>query len=128
MSTLPRIDILTQSSVEERAQVLDLLFEPCTQLHTLSLELLRAETFMSYSELADAVGRQLHDLCESRLESDRRWLDTILAAHPRLGEKRVDSVQSRAEQAQLQGDSEEDRRLAALNARYEQMFPVLRYV
>lgn len=128
MSTLPRIDILTQSSVEQRARVLDMLFEPCTQLHTLSLELLRTETFVSYNELADAVGRQLHDLCESRLESDRRWLDSILAAHPRLGEKRVDSVQSRAEQAQLQGDSEADRRLAALNTQYEQMFPGLRYV
>lgn len=128
MSTLPRIDTLAQATVTERAQVLDLLFEPCTQLHTLALETLRINTFESYDELADVVGEQLYKLHDSSLQSDRRWLDAILVAHPRLGEKRVDSVQSRAEQAQLQARSDEERSLAALNERYEQIFPGLRYV
>jgi 2-oxo-4-hydroxy-4-carboxy--5-ureidoimidazoline (OHCU) decarboxylase len=55
----------------------------------------------------------------------------ILSAHPRLGEKKVDSALSRAEQANLRsgGDSEEVlAQLAALNKEYEDTFPGLRYV
>lgn len=128
MSRLPKIDLLPKSSAEERAKVLDLLFEPCTQLHTLSIEILGTTTFGSYNELADTVGNQMHELNDSRLESDHQWLDAILVAHPRLGEKKVDSAQSRAEQAQLQGGQEENERLAALNMQYEEKFPGLRYV
>jgi len=57
------------------------------------------------------------------------WLDKILGAHPRLGEKKVDSAQSRAEQAQLNtGGQEETAKLLELNEKYEETFPGLRYV
>src|SRR5690606_9558018 len=49
----------------------------------------------------------------------------ILGSHPRLGEKKLDSAQSAAEQAQLRTAAEQ---LAALNAEYEAQFPGLRYV
>lgn len=109
--------------------MLDTLFEPCQQLHTLSVSLLRERSFGSYNELIDAVGEQLMTLYASSLESDVKWLDAILVAHPRLGEKKVDSEQSRREQAQLnQGGTEEAQKLTAMNQKYEETFPGLRYV
>lgn len=129
MAKLPPISTLPSLDAEERAKVLDLLFEPCQQLHTLSVSLLREKTFSSYDELIEAVGKQLFELYESNLESDTKWLDAILSAHPRLGEKHVDSEQSRSEQAQLnQGGSEEAQLLADMNRKYEETFPGLRYV
>ncbi|KIW86014.1 hypothetical protein Z517_01408 [Fonsecaea pedrosoi CBS 271.37] len=123
MSTLPTLD------AEQRAQILDILFEPCQQLHTLSVSLLREQSFPTYDSLIDAVGQQLLGLFRSNLESDQKWLEAILAAHPRLGEKKVDSEQSRKEQAQLnQGGTEEAEKLATMNRKYEDKFPGLRYV
>ncbi|KAG9782573.1 hypothetical protein KCU88_g3217, partial [Aureobasidium melanogenum] len=129
MASLPPISSLPSLDTEERARVLDTLFEPCRQLHTLSVSLLREKTFSAYDELINAVGNQLRGLFESDLESDAKWLDSILSAHPRLGEKKVDSEQSRKEQAQLnQGDPNEAEKLAELNRKYEETFPGLRYV
>ncbi len=129
MATLPPITELPTLDTEERAQVLDLLFEPCQQLHTLSVNLLRENTYSSYDELIEAVGKQLTDLSESNLESDNKWLEAILSAHPRLGEKKVESEQSRKEQAQLnQGGEGETAMLAEMNRKYEATFPGLRYV
>jgi 2-oxo-4-hydroxy-4-carboxy--5-ureidoimidazoline (OHCU) decarboxylase len=71
----------------------------------------------------------LTHLSESASTSDTEWLDKILGAHPRLGEKNVDSAQSKAEQAQLNnGDVEEATKLRELNDQYELTFPGLRYV
>ncbi|EXJ55703.1 hypothetical protein A1O7_08632 [Cladophialophora yegresii CBS 114405] len=130
MASLPPISTLPSLDTEERARVLDLLFEPCTQLHTLSVSLLHEHGFSSYSDLIDAVGKQLENLHRSDLESDRKWLEAILSAHPRLGEKKVDSEQSRKEQAQLNqgGAADEAEKLAELNRKYEDKFPGLRYV
>lgn len=128
MPSLPPIEQVPELSTEERAQILDVLFEPCRQLHTLSVESLKENTYASYDELIGDVGRQLQVLYNSELASDEKWLVEILAAHPRLGEKKVDSEQSRAEQAQLQGSSTEAQRLAASNESYEKAFPGLRYV
>ncbi len=112
----------------ERAAVLDALFEPCRALHTLSLDLLHTETFTSYNDLIASVGVQLTDLSESPSTSDTEWLDKILGAHPRLGEK-VESAQSQAEQAQLNTRGEgEATKLRDLNAEYEKTFPGLKYV
>jgi 2-oxo-4-hydroxy-4-carboxy--5-ureidoimidazoline (OHCU) decarboxylase len=64
-------------------------------------------------------------------EDARAPLLRILSAHPRLGEKKVESAQSRAEQANLRkgGDSEEVlEELKRLNGEYEERFPGLRYV
>ncbi|KAK5199883.1 hypothetical protein LTR99_004679 [Exophiala xenobiotica] len=129
MASLPPIAELPTLDTEERAQVLDLLFEPCQQLHTLSVSSLRENTFSSYDELIEAVGKQLTELSESNLESDNKWLEAILSAHPRLGEKKVESEQSRKEQAQLnQGGEGEAATLAEMNRKYEETFPGLRYV
>lgn len=128
-NTLPSIDSLPSLSAEERANVLDLLFEPCTALHTLSVELLANTRFSSYDDLIASVGTQLTDLSESSSTSDTQWLESILGAHPRLGAKKVDSAQSQAEQAQLhQGGEEEARKLKELNEEYERAYPGLRYV
>lgn len=127
--TLPAVRGVPSLSAIQRAEILDALFEPCTQLHTLSLELLHDQTFSSYDDLIASVGMQLAALAESASTSDTEWLEKILGAHPRLGEPKVHSEQSRAEQAQLNtGDSEEAIKLANLNAEYEQSFPGLRYV
>jgi hypothetical protein len=126
---LPPITVVPALIITERAAILDALFEPCTALHALSLEHLQTKTFTSYNDLIAFVGKQLTDLSQSTLASDVDWLDKILAAHPRLGEKKVDSAQSAAEQAQLNtGGQEEAEQLSALNQEYEAAFPGLRYV
>ncbi|KAK0281544.1 hypothetical protein LTR35_000741 [Friedmanniomyces endolithicus] len=131
MPTLPPITSLPTSSPSQRAQILDLLFEPSTQLHTLSLPLLHDTPFPSYDALISAVGAQLTALAESASTSDTRWLESILCSHPRLGAKSVESAQSRGEQAGLglQGEGEREREeLRELNEAYEARFPGLRYV
>lgn len=126
---LPPISVVPALSTIQRAKVLDALFEPCTALHTLSLDLLHTETFPSYNDLIASVGVQLTDLSESPSTSDTEWLVKILGAHPRLGAKKVDSEQSAAEQAQLNtGGEEEARKLQQSNEEYEKRFPGLRYV
>jgi hypothetical protein len=138
--TLPPVSTVPSLVAEERAAILDVLFEPCTQLHTLSVSTLREKTFQSYDELATAIGGQLTTLFESELKSDQEWLDAILNAHPRLGEKKVESELSRREQAAMRRDATDDPRAAAaeaeeeegqlrrLNAQYERTFAGLRYV
>lgn len=141
-SSLPPIAEIPGLDAMARAQILDLLFEPSTQLHTLSVTPIAEEHFSSYAELIAFVGRQFSALLYSDLESDQKWLDIILGAHPRLGEKKVDSALSRQEQAamkaaesgsssgrQTQTNSEDvAAKLADLNRRYEEAFPGLRYV
>ncbi|KAI1185610.1 Oxo-4-hydroxy-4-carboxy-5-ureidoimidazoline decarboxylase [Nemania serpens] len=97
--------------------------------------------FTSYASLIQHVGTLLHQLAISSSSSPssppspssltaRNKLHGILGSHPRLGAKKVDSAQSRAEQAQLNtgGAADEAERLAALNREYEARFPGLRYV
>lgn len=129
--TLPDATSLATLSDAELTAILDLLFEPNDDLHTLALPTLRAITFASYPELVDTIRDQLLVIAES-VHADptaRKPLHSILGSHPRLGEKKVHSSQSAAEQAQLQsGAAEEAERLAALNREYEAKFPGLRYV
>ncbi|KAK0785273.1 hypothetical protein LTR75_013574 [Friedmanniomyces endolithicus] len=131
MPTLPPITSLPTSSASQKAQILDLLFEPSTQLHTLSLPLSHNTPFPSYDALISAVGAQLSTLADSSSTSDTQSLESILASHPRLGAKGVESAQSRGEQAGLglQGEGEREREeLRELNEAYEARFPGLRYV
>ena len=126
---IPPISGVPSLSTIERAAILDALFEPCSALHTLSVDLLHTSTFQSYNDLIASVGVQLIELSESPSISDTEWLDKILGAHPRLGEKKVESAQSQAEQAQLNtGGAEEASKLRGLNEEYEKTFPGLRYV
>ncbi len=126
---LPLISSVPILSAAERAAILDHLFEPCTPLHTLSAGLLHDQRFSSYDDLISSVGMQFMDLAESSSTSDTQWLDNILKAHPRLGEKKIDSAQSQGEQAHLgSGEESNNKTLEELNVLYEQTFPGLRYV
>jgi OHCU decarboxylase len=128
MPPLPSISSVPSLPTERRAHILDILFEPSTQLHTLSITTLQDTTFPSYAFLISAIRDQLTTLLNSPSTSDSDWLDAILSAHPRLGEKKVESELSQGEQAQLQGGEEEAEKLAGLNWEYESKFPGLRYV
>lgn len=93
------------------------------------MALLHEKTFASYDDLIASIGVQLTDLSDSESTSDKEWLEKILAAHPRLGEKKVDSAHSRVEQAKMgAADSMQEKELATLNTDYETTFPGLRYV
>lgn len=126
--TLPPIETLSTLPTTELVSILDHLFEPCVPLHTLSLGLLRDHTFASYDDCIANIGIQLTNLAESTSTSDRQWLESILEAHPRLGEKRIESTQSQGEQAQLTANVHGRDKLAELNASYESTFPGLRCV
>lgn len=130
-STLPDVTTLASLPDSTIITVLDLLFEPSEDLHTLALPTLRSITFATYPELLDAVRDQLLAIADS-VHSDPtacQPLLSVLGSHPRLGEKKVESAQSAAEQAQLnKGPESEAERLAALNKEYEEKFPGLRYV
>jgi len=142
--TLPPISYISALPTASRARILDLLFEPSTALHTLSLPLISpdsttVQSFESYDDLIIAIGLQLTELAESKSTSDTEWLDTILGAHPRLGAKKVESKLSQMEQAAMVkasgGDSrseeeirQEQETLQKLNEDYENAFPGLRYV
>ncbi|KAF1957791.1 hypothetical protein CC80DRAFT_491152 [Byssothecium circinans] len=129
MTSLPPIETLSHLPDPELTKVLDLLFEPSPPLHALSLPVLRSTTFPTYPVLITAINTQLSALSSSPNSSDTAKLSEILCSHPRLGEKKVESAQSRAEQAQLQkGGEEEKEKLARLNEEYEERFPGLRYV
>ncbi|PPJ57087.1 hypothetical protein CBER1_00469 [Cercospora berteroae] len=128
LSKLPPVADIPTLSTADRAAILDLLFEPSTQLHTLSIPLLHEKPFESYADLISSIGVQLTDLAESASTSDTAWLESILGSHPRLGAKKVESAQSQAEQAQLQGNTDETEQLRLLNEEYEKTYPGLRYV
>jgi len=126
---LPPVSTLPTLSATELAAFLDHLFEPCIPLHTLSIGLLSDQTFSSYDDCITSIGIQLTALAESASTSDTQWLETILGAHPRLGEKNISSRQSQGEQAQLASADEGGQdQLVELNALYERTFPGLRYV
>jgi 2-oxo-4-hydroxy-4-carboxy--5-ureidoimidazoline (OHCU) decarboxylase len=124
-STLPPITTLPHASDDIHKTVLDTLFEPSSTLQALTLPVLRSTPFPSYDILITAIHAQLSALAASDEEQDVKKLAEILSAHPRLGEKKVDSELSRGEQKSLEGEGEE---LMALNKEYEDKFPGLRYV
>jgi 2-oxo-4-hydroxy-4-carboxy--5-ureidoimidazoline (OHCU) decarboxylase len=129
MTSLPAISTLPHAPDATLTHALDLLFEPSPPLASLTLPVLRSATFPSYSVLITAVTAQLRALADSSDPSHAAQLSAILSAHPRLGAKKVDSAQSRAEQAQLQqGADDEKAMLDQLNRDYEAAFPGLRYV
>jgi 2-oxo-4-hydroxy-4-carboxy--5-ureidoimidazoline (OHCU) decarboxylase len=129
MTSLPAISSLPHAPDDELTHVLDLLFEPSPPLNSLTLPVLRSATFPSYDVLITAVNAQLTALADSDSPEDVKKLSEILCSHPRLGEKKVESEQSRKEQAQLQqGGHEEKEKLGSLNKEYEEKFPGLRYV
>ncbi|ORY79875.1 Oxo-4-hydroxy-4-carboxy-5-ureidoimidazoline decarboxylase [Protomyces lactucae-debilis] len=106
---------------------IDKLFEPSPALRILlsaneEALLQESDNGKATPDLIAYIAKQL------RAIKGRKELDEILNAHPRLGAKKVDSDSSKAEQASLQGSSEEAERLGKLNDKYEAAFPGLRYV
>ncbi|WPH01993.1 putative allantoinase 1 [Acrodontium crateriforme] len=128
VTPLPAISTVPDLTTKDQASILDLLFEPSPDLHTLALPLLHEQKFESYNHLIASVGVQLTSLADSSSASDTKWLESILSAHPRLGAKKVDSAQSAAEQAQLKGSDDEAEALKKLNEEYEAKYPGLIYV
>lgn len=123
---LPHISKLHTASDLEQTAVLDALFEPSPEIHTTLLPVMRTAQYSSYFQLMDACQIRLLSLAAaSTVEEPDKTLLSVLGSHPRLGAKKVDSVQSAAEQAKLGGESEE---LTRLNEQYEETFPGLRYV
>ncbi|ROT38112.1 hypothetical protein SODALDRAFT_296643 [Sodiomyces alkalinus F11] len=129
-ASLPNIATLRSLPTNDQTASLDLLFEPSPALHTLVLPLLASTTFESYMDLIDNIHDLLTDLASDSTPKNRTALHNILGSHPRLGAPKVNSAQSAAEQARLRagGSEAEAAELAALNAKYEDAFPGLRYV
>ncbi|KAI0127303.1 Oxo-4-hydroxy-4-carboxy-5-ureidoimidazoline decarboxylase [Xylariales sp. AK1849] len=154
-TSLPPISSVPTAPMKTQIQVLDLLFEPSKELHTIALPALKTKRrpanpglsddlsptpsvrqitvpelpFTSYWQLIQHIGLLLTQLSQSSEASAKQKLHSILASHPRLGAKKVESAQSQAEQAQLNaGGEEESQTLRKLNEHYEAKFPGLRYV
>jgi len=125
-TTLPSIVELPNLSAAEQTAVLDLLFEPSPPLHSLTSPLLQS-SHSSYTAFINQIQANLHSLLSSPSPHSLSTLDAILQSHPRLGAAKVDSAQSRAEQASL-GNAAEAEKLKQLNDEYETTFPGLRYV
>ncbi|KAM0342965.1 hypothetical protein ACHAPU_008995 [Fusarium lateritium] len=123
---LPQPQDLRVADEAEQIKTLDLLFEPSPEIHSNLIPVLRDSEYASYSELIEVCKTRLFSLASSSSSSTPdKTLLSILGSHPRLGAKKVESAQSVAEQANLQGQGEE---LAKLNKEYEDKFPGLRYV
>jgi len=124
---LPDINSLRSESETAKIRVLDLLFEPSPEIHSLLLPYIETGLSQSYDEFISGCQERFEAVLEeSSNPQGRAKLHSILGAHPRLGANKVDSAQSASEQAKLQaGDGVQ---LAALNAEYEATFPGLRYV
>ncbi|KHO01234.1 Oxo-4-hydroxy-4-carboxy-5-ureidoimidazoline decarboxylase [Metarhizium album ARSEF 1941] len=123
---LPQISELQTLSKSSQTTALDLLFEPSPAIQSTLLPVVRNAKYSSYSELIDECRTALFDLASNSAPSKPNpALLSVVGSHPRLGSKRVDSAQSAAEQANLQGDGEQ---LAELNREYEERFPGLRFV
>ncbi|KAL7788394.1 Oxo-4-hydroxy-4-carboxy-5-ureidoimidazoline decarboxylase [Trichoderma ceciliae] len=126
LERLPHIAALHSYSDLAQTEVLDLLFEPSPAIHATLLPVIRTAVYTSYPDLVDACQIRLLSLAAKSAETEPNpVLLSVLGSHPRLGEKNIESALSAAEQANLQGESEE---LAALNREYEEAFPGLRYV
>ncbi|KAI5811093.1 Oxo-4-hydroxy-4-carboxy-5-ureidoimidazoline decarboxylase [Peziza echinospora] len=126
---------------QSQTQILTSFFEKCPPLVSHLLPILTATTTPhdSYTPFIEQVRHELHLLNISENTQDQGKLLEILAAHPRLGEKDVESVMSRMEQRAMKQsedrgtvDLEEEERIARelerLNKVYEETFPGMRYV
>ncbi|KAF7590908.1 hypothetical protein BBP40_002270 [Aspergillus hancockii] len=132
--TLPPLSSLSSLPEEQHFQVLDTLFEPSPELHTLMAPILANRIFSSYNSLIDAVGGRMSALSAANSPTDKAILAGILGSHPRLGRPKVAQSEhlselSKKEQAQLNTGAEElAERLRMLNVEYEEKFPGLRFV
>lgn len=115
----------------QQTDVLDSLFEPSPAIHDTLLPVVRTAEYTSWPELIDACQIRLLSMATSGpTSSPDPTLLSVLGSHPRLGEKKIESAHSAAEQANIQKNSStaEEEELARLNRLYEETFPGLRYV
>ncbi|KAL6894790.1 Oxo-4-hydroxy-4-carboxy-5-ureidoimidazoline decarboxylase [Trichoderma evansii] len=127
LERLPPIAALHSYTDLAQTKVLDVLFEPSPAIHNTLLPVIRTAVYNSYPDLIDVCQIRLLALAAKSAETEPHpVLLSVLGSHPRLGEKNIESAQSVAEQANIQGGSEEE--LATLNREYEEAFPGLRYV
>ncbi|PRT57085.1 hypothetical protein B9G98_04705 [Wickerhamiella sorbophila] len=109
----------------EQEKLLSLLFEHSQVFLDYVLPVCQ-EPAQSWEELIERIRGHLRTMLKT---PDDERIPGIIAAHPRLGAKKVDSALSQAEQASLQtASARETEQLAELNAEYERTFPGLRYV
>lgn len=120
---LPAVSTLSSLTVEERATVLSHLFEPCQTLNELVVDDLGQKIFDSYNKVIEHVRSLLPSVQASGSHS---VTERLLAAHPRLGAKRVESEHSKMEQASLAGSQAELEKLKQLNDEYEMRFQSIR--
>ena len=130
MPTLPATWSIPSLSQEDQFKVLDTLFEPSPELHTLLAPVLANQPFSSYKSLIDAVGDRMSALSAANSPVDKKILYGILGSHPRLGRAPTSTSEiselSKREQAAM--GAEEQGKLKALNTEYEEKFPGLRFV
>ncbi|KAK9382246.1 Oxo-4-hydroxy-4-carboxy-5-ureidoimidazoline decarboxylase [Kockiozyma suomiensis] len=122
---LPAPSIFRSLTTDQRLEIITHLFEESPALEQQIVD--QFDTELSYSDFIEGTRKRLLALAvDARSsESKKRSLLEILAAHPRLGARKITSDHSVAEQRSLQGESEA---LASLNHEYEAKFPGLRYV
>lgn len=126
----PILDFHTCTDLVQ-TDVLDTLFEPSPAIHATLLPVIRTAEYSSWPDLIDACQIRLLSLATSTpTSSPDPTLLSVLGSHPRLGEKKIESAHSAAEQANIQkGASDaQEAELARLNREYEEAFPGLRYV
>jgi len=129
----PILEFHTCSDLTQ-TDVLDTLFEPSPAIHATLIPVIRTAVYSTWPDLIDACQIRLLSLATSTpTSSPDPTLLSVLGSHPRLGEKKITSEQSAAEQANLQSDGGKDsnaeaEELARLNRQYEETFPGLRYV
>ena len=131
LSKLPPVQELHTSSDDVQLEVLDALFEPSPAIHETLLPIIKTGAYTSWPHLIDSCHIQLRSLVSSGSSSSiDPSLLSVLGSHPRLGEKKIESQHSVAEQANLQKNSTtaQEEQLAQLNRQYEDTFPGLRFV
>ncbi len=128
-SHLPPASSLTADTLPA---ALSTLFNPSPALESYIVPYLLPHTpFPSYDELVALVRPKLRALASSSSDRDISLLHDILAAHPRLGAKKVEGGLSHGEQAGLRaglGEDTEMEELERLNEEYERLYEGLRCV
>ncbi|CAH0004040.1 unnamed protein product [Clonostachys byssicola] len=131
LKSLPPVSDFRSQEKTLQIEALDALFEPSTAIHETLLPIIQTAQYSAWPEFIDACHARFLELAKSSSDSspDPKLL-SILGSHPRLGEKKITSAHSAAEQANLQktADPVESAELARLNREYEEKFPGLIFV
>ncbi|QBM86373.1 2-oxo-4-hydroxy-4-carboxy--5-ureidoimidazoline (OHCU) decarboxylase [Metschnikowia aff. pulcherrima] len=128
---LPPSSVLHTLSRDEKVEVLDHLFEPCSTLAGLLTESVMTRPYANYREFIELAREYMLGYLQEEEQKPKISPDIskIILAHPRLGPSKDSlSSHSASEQKSLAGSEEEAEKLRDLNQRYEETFPGLRYV